>query len=67
MTMSAEEKEQIAQERYGKSFAELSTNEQKGVGGVHGGHVGGTINKSAEERAEGVVHHEPMTEEKSDE
>ncbi|GFH19748.1 predicted protein [Haematococcus lacustris] len=67
------EKEQIAQERYGKSFAELSTNEQKasvvqqaGVGGVHGGHVGGTINKSAEERAEGVVHHEPMTEEKSD-
>ncbi|GFH18372.1 uncharacterized protein HaLaN_15167 [Haematococcus lacustris] len=39
----------------------------QGVGGVHGGHVGGTINKSAEERAEGVVHHEPMTEEKSDE
>ncbi|GFH19097.1 hypothetical protein HaLaN_15992, partial [Haematococcus lacustris] len=29
MTMSAEEKEQIAQERYGKSFDELSTNEQK--------------------------------------
>ncbi|KAL6761922.1 hypothetical protein V8C86DRAFT_741677 [Haematococcus lacustris] len=64
MTMSAEEKEQIAQERYGKSFDELSTNEQKGVGGVHGGHaggpIGGTVNKTPEEREKGVVHHEPQ-------
>lgn len=26
-----------------QSYDELSTNEQKGVGGVHGGHVGGKI------------------------
>eukprot|EP00195_Chlamydomonas_chlamydogama_P009322 CAMPEP_0202915126 /NCGR_PEP_ID=MMETSP1392-20130828/64881_1 /ASSEMBLY_ACC=CAM_ASM_000868 /TAXON_ID=225041 /ORGANISM="Chlamydomonas chlamydogama, Strain SAG 11-48b" /LENGTH=65 /DNA_ID=CAMNT_0049607027 /DNA_START=92 /DNA_END=289 /DNA_ORIENTATION=+ len=35
--MDPQEKEKIAQERYGKSFEELSTNEQKAVGGVKGG------------------------------
>jgi hypothetical protein len=28
-----QEKDRVAQERYGKPFNELSTNEQKGVGG----------------------------------
>jgi hypothetical protein len=32
--MSQEQKEKYAQEHYGKSFDELSTNEQRGVGGA---------------------------------
>jgi hypothetical protein len=32
----------------------------QGVGGVHGGRIGGTVNKSAEEAAAGAVHHEPQ-------
>jgi hypothetical protein len=35
--MDPQEKEKIAQEKYGKSFEELSTDEQKAVGGVKGG------------------------------
>jgi len=69
--MDMQEKDQIAQERYGKPFAELSTNEQKAVGGVHGGHrggpIGGTVNKTPEEREEGKVYHEPQHETKSQE
>ena len=32
--------EQIAQERYGKSFEELDTREKQSVGGMKGGHAG---------------------------
>jgi hypothetical protein len=46
--MDPQEKEKIAQEKFGKPYAELSTNEQKAVGGTHGGHS----NKPAEERKE---------------
>lgn len=35
--MSENQKEEIAQEKYGKSYEELGTNEKKAVGGVKGG------------------------------
>eukprot|EP00775_Hariotina_reticulata_P005711 gene5711-5951_t len=39
------EKEQIAQDRFGKSFDELETNQQKAVGGAMGGPKGGEARK----------------------
>ncbi|PNH08854.1 hypothetical protein TSOC_004554 [Tetrabaena socialis] len=49
-TMSQEDKERIAQEKYGKTYEELDTNEKKAVGGSYGGPKGGeTIKKMAEE------------------
>jgi len=35
--MDPSEKERLAQEMYGKSYDQLSTNEQKSVGGKRGG------------------------------
>ncbi|KAL6749933.1 hypothetical protein V8C86DRAFT_3144413 [Haematococcus lacustris] len=35
--MDQETKDQVAQEKFGKSFDELETNEQKSVGGTFGG------------------------------
>eukprot|EP00882_Tetradesmus_deserticola_P001400 GHRQ01001516.1.p1 GENE.GHRQ01001516.1~~GHRQ01001516.1.p1 ORF type:complete len:139 (+),score=41.07 GHRQ01001516.1:16-432(+) len=43
--MSQEQKEQFAQERYGKSYEELGTNEMKAVGGMKGGQIGGEARK----------------------
>ncbi|KXZ52041.1 hypothetical protein GPECTOR_10g1064 [Gonium pectorale] len=44
--MSDEEKERIAKELYGKSYADLDTNQQKSVGGHYGG---GKTHEMAEE------------------
>ncbi|WIA13314.1 hypothetical protein OEZ86_006586 [Tetradesmus obliquus] len=43
--MSQDQKEQIAQDRYGKGYEELGTNEKKAVGGVKGGQIGGEARK----------------------
>jgi hypothetical protein len=41
--MDKQEKDQIAHDRYGKPFTECTTNEKKGVGGVHGGQIGARV------------------------
>jgi len=39
--MTPEEKDRIAQEKYGKPYAELDTSQKRGVGGVYSGTMTG--------------------------
>ncbi|KXZ52043.1 hypothetical protein GPECTOR_10g1066 [Gonium pectorale] len=53
--MSQEDKERIAQEKYGMSYEELDTNQKKAVGGSYGGPKGGeTVKKMFKGEGEGT-------------
>lgn len=57
--MDPQEKERIAQEKYGKSYDQLSTNEQKAVGGeFRKEQMGGTEGYSEMGKKGGQTQHE---------